>query len=141
MSVFDSMRINGSGLTLERLKLDTISTNIANVNTTRTAEGGPYRKKEVTFEENLMSKKNGLGGMEKSFGVKPTGIEESDEILLAYDPLSPDADEDGYVQQSNVNMADEMVEMMNTLRTYEANTTALNASKSILKKALEISAN
>ncbi|SFH51527.1 flagellar basal body rod protein FlgC [Pisciglobus halotolerans] len=141
MSVFDSMRINGSGLTLERLKLDTISTNVANVNTTRTAEGGPYRKKEVTFEENLMSKKNGLGGMEKSFGVKPTGIEESDEILLAYDPLSPDADEDGYVQQSNVNMADEMVEMMNTLRTYEANTTALNASKSILKKALEISAN
>ncbi len=141
MSVFDSMRINGSGLTLERLKLDTISTNIANVNTTRTAEGGPYRKKEVTFEEYLMSKKNGLGGMEKSFGVKPTGIEESDEILLAYDPLSPDADEDGYVQQSNVNMADEMVEMMNTLRTYEANTTALNASKSILKKALEISAN
>lgn len=141
MSVFDSMRINGSGLTLERLKLDTISTNIANVNTTRTAEGGPYRKKEVTFEENLMSKKNGLGGMEKSFGVKPTGIEESDEILLAYDPLSPDADEDGYVQQSNVNMADEMVEMMNTLRTYEANTTALNASKSMLKKALEISAN
>lgn len=141
MSVFDSMRINGSGLTLERLKLDTISTNIANVNTTRTAEGGPYRKKEVTFEENLMSKKNGLGGMEKSFGVKPTGIEESDEILLAYDPLSPDADEDGYVQQTNVNMADEMVEMMNTLRTYEANTTALNASKSILKKALEISAN
>lgn len=141
MSVFDSMRINGSGLTLERLKLDTISTNIANVNTTRTAEGGPYRKKEVTFEENLMSKKNGLGGMEKSFGVKPKGIEESDEILLAYDPLSPDADEDGYVQQSNVNMADEMVEMMNTLRTYEANTTALNASKSILKKALEISAN
>lgn len=140
MSIFNAMRINGSGLTLERLKLDTTSTNIANANTTRTAEGGPYQRKRVTFEENLLNQKNNIGNSQKSFGVRPTGMKESDEMVLTYDPAHPDADEEGYVHQSNVDMADEMVEMMNTLRTYEANATALNASKGMLKKALEINA-
>ena len=142
MSIFDSMRINSSGLSLERLKLDTISSNIANVNTTRTEEGGPYQKKTVVFEESLMQKTSDLAGSinEKSFGVRATGIESSDEIVIEYNPTHPDADEFGYVTKSNVNMADEMVEMMNTIRTYEANVTATNASKNMLSKALEISA-
>lgn len=142
MSIFDSMRINSSGLSLERLKLDTISSNIANVNTTRTEEGGPYQKKTVVFEESLMQKTSDLVGSinQKSFGVRATGIEASDEIVIEYNPTHPDADEFGYVTKSNVNMADEMVEMMNTIRTYEANVTATNASKNMLSKALEISA-
>lgn len=142
MSIFDSMRINSSGLSLERLKLDTISSNIANVNTTRTEEGGPYQKKTVVFEESLMQKKSDLAGSinQKSFGVRATGIESSDEVVIEYNPTHPDADEFGYVTKSNVNMADEMVEMMNTIRTYEANVTATNASKNMLSKALEISA-
>lgn len=142
MSIFDSMRINSSGLSLERLKLDTISSNIANVNTTRTEEGGPYQKKTVVFEESLMEKTSDLAGSinQKSFGVRATGIEASDEIVIEYNPTHPDADEFGYVTKSNVNMADEMVEMMNTIRTYEANVTATNASKNMLSKALEISA-
>lgn len=142
MSIFDSMRINSSGLSLERLKLDTISSNIANVNTTRTEEGGPYQKKTVVFEESLMQKTSDLAGSinQKSFGVRATGIEASDEIVIEYNPTHPDADEFGYVSKSNVNMADEMVEMMNTIRTYEANVTATNASKNMLSKALEISA-
>lgn len=142
MSIFDSMRINSSGLSLERLKLDTISSNIANVNTTRTEEGGPYQKKTVVFEESLMQKTSDLAGSinQKSFGVRATGIESSDEIVIEYNPTHPDADEFGYVTKSNVNMADEMVEMMNTIRTYEANVTATNASKNMLSKALEISA-
>lgn len=142
MSIFDSMHINSSGLSLERLKLDTISSNIANVNTTRTEEGGPYQKKTIVFEESLMQKTSDLAGSinQKSFGVRATGIEESDEIVLEYNPTHPDADEFGYVSMSNVNMADEMVDMMNTIRTYEANVTATNASKSMLSKALEISA-
>lgn len=142
MSIFDSMRINSSGLSLERLKLDTISSNIANVNTTRTEEGGPYQKKTVVFEESLMQKSSDLAGSinQKSFGVRATGIESSDEIVIEYNPTHPDADEFGYVSKSNVNMADEMVEMMNTIRTYEANVTATNASKNMLSKALEISA-
>ena len=142
MSIFDSMRINSSGLSLERLNLDTISSNIANVNTTRTEEGGPYQKKTVVFEESLMQKSSDLAGSinQKSFGVRATGIEASDEIVIEYNPTHPDADEFGYVTKSNVNMADEMVEMMNTIRTYEANVTATNASKNMLSKALEISA-
>lgn len=142
MSIFDSMHINSSGLSLERLKLDTISTNIANVNTTRTEEGGPYQKKTVVFEESLMQKTSDLNGSinEKSFGVKASGIEESDEIIIEYNPTHPDADEFGYVQMSNVDLADEMVDMMTAIRTYEANVTATNASKSLLSKALEISA-
>jgi len=142
MSIFDSMRINSSGLSLERLKLDTISSNIANVNTTRTEEGGPYQKKTVVFEESLMQNSSDLAGSinQKSFGVRATGIEASDEIVIEYNPTHPDADELGYVTKSNVNMADEMVEMMNTIRTYEANVTATNASKNMLSKALEISA-
>ena len=142
MSIFDSMQINASGLSLERLKLDTISTNIANVNTTRTEDGeGPYLKKEVVFEESLKQVESSMAGQgtEKSFGVKPTEIRENTEdIVMGYDPTNPDANEEGYVQQSNVNMADEMIDMMTTLRTYDANVTAMNASKEMLSKALQI---
>lgn len=142
MSVFSSMQINASGLSLERLKMDTISTNIANINTTRTEEGGPYRRKEVVFEENLKLIKNKLNGQseKRSMGVKVTGIVDDNENLkVVYDPTHPDADEDGYLLMPNVNLVDEMIALINTQRTYEANVTALNTSKSILKKALEIS--
>ena len=136
------MQISASGLTLERLKMDTISTNIANVNTTRTEEGGPYLKKEVVFEENLVDEKNKLTGkLERgSMGVKVVGIEDNqDNIKLVYNPDHPDADENGYVTMPNVNMVDEMIALINAQRSYDANVTALNASKSMLKKALEIS--
>ena len=142
MSVFNSMRINASGLSLERLKMDIISTNVANVNTTRTEEGGPYRRKEVVFEESLLEARNNINNKfnNKSFGVKVTEIvEDEDNQKFIYDPNHIDADEDGYVETPNVNMVDEMIALLNTQRTYEANITALNASKSILKKALEIS--
>lgn len=141
MSVFDSFNINASGLALERLKLDTISTNIANVNTTRTAEGGPYRKKTVMFEESLKASQDQLVSTDgrKSFGVKVTGLEADQTTTnLSYNPTHPDADEDGYVERPNVNLSDEMIEMMNTVRTYEANVSAFESSKNIMKKALEI---
>lgn len=142
MSVFSSMQINASGLTLERLKMDTISTNIANAKTTRTEEGGPYKRKEVLFEENLKDQKNKLTGLNerRSVGVKVTGISEDGEnFKQIYDPEHPDADIDGYVTMPNVNMVDEMIALITTQRSYEANVTALNTSKNILKKTLEIS--
>ncbi|WP_414839011.1 flagellar basal body rod protein FlgC [Carnobacterium sp. TMP28] len=144
MSIFNSLHINASGLSLERLKLDTISTNIANVNTTRTEEGGPYLKKEVQFEENFKQVKSSFTENieRKSFGVKTTAIVENNTGLTTeYNPTHPDADEEGYLQLSNVNMADEMIEMIMTQRTYDANVTAMNASKEMLKKALEIKTN
>lgn len=141
MSVFSSMQINASGLTVERLKMDLISTNIANINTTRTDEGGPYRRKTLLFEENLNLERSRLTNKieNKSQGVRVVGIEEDEDFRIIYEPDHPDADEDGYVNMPNVNMVDEMIALINTQRTYEANVTALNASKGILKKALEIS--
>jgi flagellar basal-body rod protein FlgC len=142
MSVFNSMRISASGLSLERLKMDIISTNVANVNTTRTEEGGPYRRKEVIFEESLLearrNRNNPLNNT--SHGVRVVEIVEDEEnVKFVYDPDHPDADANGYVETSNVNMVDEMIALLNTQRAYEANVTVLNSSKSILNKALEIS--
>lgn len=169
MAIFDSMNINTSALNLERTKLDVIASNIANVNTTRTEEGGPYLRKEVTFQESLknvtpfnqlgqarkstngsMVQTHGLhltqnarfrnAGGQKSYGVETTGIVENEEnTRLLYDPNHPDADAAGFVEYPNVDMADEMIQMMNTIRSYEANVTAMDASKALLKKALEIS--
>lgn len=142
MGIFDSMQINTSGLNLERLKLDVISSNIANVNTTRTPDGGPYLKKEVTFEESFKRQESYLMGeiSNKSFGVRSTGIEENEEnTKLVYEPSHPDADVNGYVTYPNVDMADEMIDMITTLRAYDANVTAMNASKAMLNKALQIS--
>lgn len=139
MSIFNSMKINHSGLSLERLKMDVISTNMANVNTTRTEDGGPYRRKEVLFMESLTSAKDRLGRRTSS-GVKVVGIGEDEEgMRQTYDPDHPDSDEEGYVMLPNVNMVDEMISLINVQRTYEANVTALTTSKNILKKALEIS--
>lgn len=142
MSVFNSMKINASGLTLERMKLDTISSNIANVNTTRTQEGGPYLRKEVVFKEMIekasdkVSSRNGR----VSSGVKVTAIyEDPNNLRSVYNPEHVDADVDGYVTMPNVNLLDEMVSLIEAQRSYEANATALKASKSMLNKALEIS--
>ncbi|HAE61900.1 MAG TPA: flagellar basal body rod protein FlgC [Eubacteriaceae bacterium] len=142
MSVFNSMKINASGLTLERMKLDTISSNIANVNTTRTEDGGPYQRKEVVFEEMVKTQYNEQTKMreEKTMGVKVTEIyEDPDNMRIVYDPDHPDADEEGYVTMPNVNLLDEMVDLIQAQRTYEANATALKASKGMLNKAIEIS--
>lgn len=142
MTVFKSMQINASGLNLERLKLDTISTNIANANTTRTEDGEAYRRKVVIFRERLSAETNRLNGLKdiKGKGVKVLGVrEDQSDFRIEYDPEHPDADENGYVTLPNVNMVDEMIDLIRTQRTYEANVTALNTSKSILKKALEIS--
>lgn len=141
MGIFDSMQINTSGLNLERLKLDVISSNITNVNTTRTPEGGPYLKKEVTFEESIKKQQSYFTGLptNKSFGVRATGIEANEEnIKLVYEPSHPDANEEGYVAYPNVDMADEMIDMITTMRAYDANVTAMNASKAMLNKALQI---
>ncbi|MBO0436756.1 flagellar basal body rod protein FlgC [Vagococcus fluvialis] len=137
MGIFDSFNINSSGLSLERIKLDTISTNIANVNTTRTENGGPYRRKEVVFEESL--KRQTSNNVMKSYGVKTTEILEDQEVKRVYQPEHPDSDDYGYLELPNVNLSDEMINMMNTLRAYEANASAFESSKNMMKKALEIS--
>nr|WP_284705679.1 flagellar basal body rod protein FlgC [Latilactobacillus curvatus] len=140
------MQINASGLALERLKLDTTSTNIANVNTTRTPEGGPYRRKSVQFAENLRQVEADNGNImeankRQSSGVRVTGIAQDQTEKLSYKPDDPDADQNGYVHLPNVNLADEMIDLIQSQRSYEANVASSQVNKQILSKALEISEN
>ncbi|WP_270333694.1 flagellar basal body rod protein FlgC [Ligilactobacillus acidipiscis] len=146
MSIFNGLQINASGLALERLKLDTTSTNIANVNTTRTPEGGPYRRKSVQFAENLRQVEADNGNImeankRQSSGVRVTGIAHDQTEKLSYKPDDPDADQNGYVHLPNVNLADEMIDLIQSQRSYEANVASSQVNKQILSKALEISEN
>ena len=141
MSFFGAIDSAASGMTAERLRLDVISNNIANVNTTRTADGGPYRRQFVVFEP-----RPGDGSFSRALnrqlqlnGVKVTGIKKDDSPpRMIYEPGHPDADADGYVKMPNINIITEMVDMMTASRAYEANVAAVNVAKSMMLKALEI---
>jgi flagellar basal-body rod protein FlgC len=144
MSIFRAMEISASGLTAQRLRMDVISNNIANVNTTRTAQGGPYRRKRVIFQEKR-SEPNFRELLQNTLlnaageGVRVVAIEEDNApFRLVYDPSHPDADEDGYVRMPNVYIVTEMIDMISATRSYEANVTAINSVKSMISKALEI---
>ncbi|WP_042144841.1 flagellar basal body rod protein FlgC [Paucisalibacillus sp. EB02] len=149
MSIFNAFNASSSALTAQRLRMDVISSNIANANTTRATvnENGeyePYRRKMVQIEPTDKSFRTFLQKAanttdNKASGVKVAGIVEDEEpFKLVYNPSHPDADEAGYVQMPNVDPLKEMVDLMSATRSYEANITALNASKSMLMKALEI---
>lgn len=144
MNLFSSMDTSASGLTAERVRMDVISQNIANVNTTRTVQGGPYKRKLVVFKEiQPDSFKSILDTVKAKYtgkGVEVVQIAEDDQTPLrkVYDPGHPDADQNGYVEYPNVNIVSEMVDMISATRAYEANVTAFNASKSMFQKSLEI---
>lgn len=132
MSIFGGMRISASGLSAERLRMDVISSNVANVNTTRTAKGGPYVRKVATFQENYDDK---LGML----GVKAVSIEDDKSPLRrVYEPNNPDADSEGYVEYPNVDLLVEMSDLITASRAYESNIDTLNAQKDMISKALEI---
>lgn len=138
---FDTLRISASGLSAERLSMDTIASNIANVDTTRGADGKPYRRKITVFQENLNQEldKNTDTYKNELMGVKAVGIvDDNSPLKRVYDPSNPDADSDGYVSKPNVNVLNEMADMMVATRTYEANVTAIDSEKSMFSKALEI---
>jgi len=141
MKVFKAMRISASGLSAERLRMDTIAANIANVNTTRTENGGPYKRKIAVFKENLEKEMDRLSG-KTSFngnGVKAVAIvEDNSPAKKVYDPSHPDADAEGFVEMPNVNLLNEMVDLIAATRAYEANVAAINAEKNMALKALEI---
>lgn len=149
------MDLSASGMTAERLRMDVISNNLANVNTTHTPEGGPYRREEVvlseqspSFGDTLRSMQAGEDGylplesdMQQSElkGVQATGIvTDNTPFKQIYDPGNPDANSKGYVVQPNVDVVTEMVDMMGASRAYEANVTAVDAAKGMAEKALEI---
>lgn len=145
MSIFKSFGVNASGMTAERYRMDIISQNVANANTTRTEDGSPYRRKIVVFEEkgkdvtSFSSMLKRARGIDTGDGVKATGVfEDKSDLTMVYDPSHPDADENGYVLYPNVNIVTEMTNMIDAERAYQANATAFDASKSIAMKGLDI---
>lgn len=148
MSIFHSINTSGSALTAQRLRMDVVSSNIANSESTRSrvdenGEWEPYRRKMVSFQNegasfrsHLQAANNKANGTE---GVRASVITEDETpFKMVFNPNHPDADEAGYVAMPNVDPLQEMVDLMSATRAYEANITALNASKGLLMKALEI---
>ncbi|KAJ49907.1 flagellar basal-body rod protein FlgC [Clostridium tetanomorphum] len=141
IKAFNNLRISASGLSAERLRMDTISSNITNSMTTRGKDGQPYRRKVALFQENLVREKNKVTGEneETLLGVKAVGVvDDQSELRRVYDPTHPDADKEGYVLYPNVNVLNEYADLIAAARCYEANVDAINAEKSMFMKALEI---
>ncbi len=150
MSLMGSLNVSASGMSAQRTRMDIISQNIANVNTTRDENGEVYRRQTVVFAEKndsnfasvLRSVQTGISGKSDPLGdgVKITGIAEDHvtAMKMVYDPAHPDADADGYVTYPNVNTVTEMTNLIDASRSFEANVTAFNATKNMALKSLEI---
>ncbi|MDY0191575.1 MAG: flagellar basal body rod protein FlgC [Desulfuromonas sp.] len=141
MDVFNSLNISASALKAQRIRLDTISSNMANAETTSTPEGGPYKRKMVVFQPQQMSFADHMANAQNktATGVQVSQIAvDNSEPKLIYDPSHPDADERGYVAMPNVDILKETTDMMLATRAYEANVTAIKAAKRMALKALEI---
>jgi flagellar basal-body rod protein FlgC len=152
MSLFGSLDISASALSAERLRMDVTAENLANAQSTRTANGGPYRRKEVVTQANgdggfagaLAAARGGATGSAASAGGAPGGVsvtgivEDQTPNRLVYDPSHPDANAQGYVSMPNVNPVTEMVDLISASRSYEANVTAMQTSKQMFTKTLDL---
>ena len=142
MNFLDSLAISSSGLSAQRLRMNLISSNLANVNTTRTETGEPYKRKDLVFEAAQPDAFKSLLDAElkdDGRGVKVAAvIEDNKPFIEKYDPGHPDADENGYIRLPNVNVVEEMVNMISASRSFEANATAVRATKDMAAMALDI---
>ncbi|MBI2881386.1 MAG: flagellar basal body rod protein FlgC [Candidatus Tectomicrobia bacterium] len=145
MSFLEAFGVSASALGAQRLRMNVISVNLANVETTKTPEGGPYRRKGVVFSaepvspgfERLLRAASG----ETLYSVSAKVVDDKDNaVKRVFDPNHPEADASGFVSKPNINIVEEMVELLSASRSYEANITAFNASKDMALKALEIGA-
>jgi flagellar basal-body rod protein FlgC len=142
MSLFGGLEISASALTAERLRMDVVAENLANAQTTRGADGQPYRRKEVILQERAGSFGASLSAaMDKSSGAGvqvAAVVEDQTPLKRVYDPGHPDADADGYVAMPNVDTVTEMVDLIGAQRAYEANVTAMQAAKQMFGRTLEL---
>jgi len=143
MAFLRSLDISASALTAQRLRMDVVSQNVANISTTRDVDGEPYRRRYVIFQQrenaDFSQRLNDSIAGTAGSGVRVTEIlEDPSEFKLDYNPSHPDADEYGYVRMPNVDLATEMVDMMSATRSYEANLTVLNSTKTMAMGALDI---
>ena len=148
MSLFGSLDVSASGLTAQRLRMDVTAENLANAQTTRTAAGGPYRRKEVVLEQATAG--GGFGAsLASAMGAQSTGaapggvqvagiVDDSANFKTVYDPGHPDANAQGYVRMPNVDTVTEMTDLISASRAYEANVTAMQTAKEMFTKTLDI---
>jgi len=143
MSLFSSLSVSASGMAAQRTRAELLVENLANAETTRTPEGGPYRRKDVAFAED-----NSVGSfssaLDSAMGLNVSGVTASDTIVdtsepdRRYMPGHPDADKDGYVAFPKINPAEDMVDLMGASRGYEANVAAVSAVKDMIQKSLDL---
>jgi len=145
MDFFDALHISSSGLSAQRLRMNLISANLANINTTRTEKGGPYRRKDPVFAARVPAHKTSFREMldnRRNELLKEVAVveivEDSRPPIKKYDPMHPDADVNGYVSMPNINLMEEMVNMISATRSYEASVAAIKSAKDMALKALEI---
>lgn len=142
MDFFTAMDVSSSAMTAERTRMNLISANLANANSTRTAEGGPYKRKDAVFTASVPSEPFSTALNRASRGVESVQVtdivEDSSPPRMQYDPTHPDANQQGYVALPNVNVIEEMADMISASRVYEANVTAAQAAKSMALKTLEL---
>lgn len=143
MDILTGMRVSASGMAAQRTRMNTISSNIANINTTRSPEGGPYRRKDVVLES--MPEAKSFGEILTSAPQKDIARVQVTDVtvdrkapLMKYEPDHVDADENGYVAYPNINLMEEMANMIQASRSYEANVAAMNATKDMAMTSLEI---
>jgi len=141
MDFFSSMDISASALAAERTRMNLISSNLANANSTRSADGGPYKRRDAVFTAATLPGSFGaaLSKAQDAKGVQVSQIsQDQNPPRLQYEPNHPDADASGYVAYPNVNVVEEMADMISASRSYEANVTAAQAAKSMALKTLEL---
>ena len=150
MGFFDGYNVSSSGMSAQRTRINVVSANIANAKTTHTQEGGPYKKQQVVFEDVLLNqtKKIASNGMEatnnknlpaelRGVGVKSI-LDSESKPVLRFEPTHPDANEEGYVAYPDINPVVEMVDLIEAMRSYEANVASFNTHKNIDSKTLDI---
>lgn len=143
MDFLTSMKISSSGLNVQRKRMEAISSNLANIETTRTAEGGPYRRKDVVIgslplQDEFDAHLSKEVGDSLNQAVVTNIVEDPNEPKMEYNPDHPDASERGYVAMPNINLMSEMVNLMTATRSYEANVTVANAAKAMALRAIEL---
>lgn len=144
MSIFSALNISASGLTAQRLRMDVSSANLANADTTKTAQGGPYKAQTVVLQESAGSDSfagnlaGALGGNEPA-GVEVSAIiDDAQPTKRVYEPENPEADQQGYVTMPNINPVTEMTDLIDASRSYQANVTAMSTTKSVFEKTIEL---
>jgi len=140
LGVFSALEVSASGLSAERIRMNTTASNLANARTTRTAQGGPFHRLDPVFEAVGLDRLRGLPSMQRGVSlVRVSKIQEDQRPgTMVYDPSHPDANGQGYVTYPNVNAVEEMVNMITATRAYEAGVTSINSIKQMARSALEI---